>query len=160
MTLLRRPFRRIASMLPVLLLLSPVAAFAQPGQKPVPKAPPPPDPLVRLNESMDALTKKVWPSVVQILVSSYGARAEGAPGDANVVVGRQRSTGSGFVIDPEGYILTNAHVVNGARRVQIVVPVGDADGTIATALAGRASLLSGAHRWHRHRAGPGAAQSG
>ncbi len=142
MTLLRRPFGRIASMLPVLLLLSPVAASAQSGQKPVPKAPPPPDPLVRLNESMDALTKKVWPSVVQILVSSYGARAEGAPGDANVVVGRQRSTGSGFVIDPEGYILTNAHVVNGARRVQIVVPVGDADGTIATALAGRASLLS------------------
>ncbi len=141
MTWPRRPFRRIASILAVSLLLLPGAAFAQSGQKPVPKAPPAPDPLVRLNESMDALTKKVWPSVVQILVSSYGARPEGAPGQTTVVVGRQRSTGSGFVIDSEGYILTNAHVVSGARRVQIVVPTGDADGTLATALAGRASLV-------------------
>ena len=124
----------------MLLLLTPAAAPAQSGQKPVLKAPPPPDPLVRMNESIDELTKKVWPSVVQILVSSYGAQTEGAPGNAAVVVGRQRSTGSGFVIDPEGYILTNAHVVSGARRVQIVLPAGNADGTLATALSGRSSL--------------------
>jgi serine protease Do len=124
-----------------LLLLSAAVASAQSGQKPVPKAPPPPDPLERMNESIDALTKKVWPSVVQVIVSSYGARPEGAPGETNVVVGRQRSTGSGFVIDPEGYILTNAHVVSGARRVQIVLPAGDADGTLATALTGRRSLV-------------------
>jgi serine protease Do len=94
-----------------------------------------------MNESIDALTKKVWPSVVQILVSSYGARSEGAPGDTSVVVGRQQSSGSGFVIDPEGHILTNAHVVSGARRVQVVLPAGDADGTLATALTGRSSLI-------------------
>jgi serine protease Do len=94
-----------------------------------------------MNESIDALTKKVWPSVVQILVSSYGARPEGAPGETSLVVGRQRSTGSGFVIDPEGYIVTNAHVVSGARRVQIVLPAGTADGTLATALSGRHSLI-------------------
>jgi len=141
MRFLRRSPKRIASLIPVLLLIPAAAAFAQRGPAPVPKAPPPTDPLVRLNESMDALTKKVWPSVVQILVSSYGAQSEGAPGDANVVVGRQRSTGSGFVIDPDGYILTNAHVVSGARRVQIVLPAGDADGTLKTALAGRASLI-------------------
>ena len=100
-----------------------------------PSRPPSPDPLVRMNESIDALTKKVWPSVVQILVSSYGARPEGGPGEANVVVGRQRSVGSGFVDRSRGYILTNAHVVSGARRVQIVLPADNADGTLATALS-------------------------
>ncbi len=53
---------------PVLLLLALSPADA--GQKPAPSQ----DPLVRMNESIDALTRKVWPSVVQILVSSYGAR--------------------------------------------------------------------------------------
>jgi serine protease Do len=94
-----------------------------------------------MNESIDALTRKVWPSVVQILVSSYGPRPEGTAGETNLVVGTQRSIGSGFVIDPEGYILTNAHVVSGARRVQIVLPADNADGTLATALSGRSSLI-------------------
>jgi serine protease Do len=110
-------------------------------QKP---AAPSQDPFVRMNESIDALTKKVWPSVVQVLVSSYGPSNEGGPdrGGANVVIGRQQATGSGFVIDPDGYIITNAHVVSGARRVQIVLPAENADGTLATALSGRTYLLT------------------
>jgi serine protease Do len=136
-----RPVRPIASLLLVLLLVAPSAARAQSGQKPVPRLQPPLDPLARMNESIDALTRKVWPSVVQILVSSYGPRPEGTAGETNLVVGTQRSIGSGFVIDPEGYILTNAHVVSGARRVQIVLPADSADGTRATALSGKSSLI-------------------
>jgi serine protease Do len=120
----------------VLSLLAP-SAFAQ--KPPVPASQ---DPLVRMNESIDALTKKVWPSVVQILVTSYGAREEGGRGDTSVVVGRQRSVGSGFVIDPEGYIMTNAHVVNGAQRVQVVLPPDNVDGTLATALSGRSYTVA------------------
>ena len=89
-----------------------------------------------MNESIDALTRKVWPSVVQILVTSYGAREQDAEGEGRVVFGRQRSVGSGFVIDPDGYIMTNAHVVSGAQRVQVVLPPTNADGTLATALSG------------------------
>ena len=136
-----RPFARTLPLLLLLLLLTPTMSFAQSGPKPVPKPAPPPDPLVRMNESMDTLTKKVWPSVVQILVSSYGPRAEGMKGETSLVVGRQRSTGSGFVIDPDGYIMTNAHVVSGARRVQVVLPAGDADGTLATALTGKSTIV-------------------
>ena len=140
MTLPRRRPGRVTSLLPALLVFLPLTASAQ--QRPVPKPPPPPDPLVRMNEAVDALTKKVWPSVVQILVSSYGARTEGAPGNTSVVIGAERSTGSGFVVDAEGYIVTNAHVVSGARRVQVVLPADNADGTLATALSGKSSLLT------------------
>ena len=137
--LLRCPRRfRSLLLLPVLFLLAPTA-FARAGQKPAA----PDDELAKMDQSIDALTKKVWPSVVQILVNSYGPREEagGLRGDTSVVLGRQRSVGSGFVIDPEGYILTNAHVVTGAQRVQIVLPGDNADGTLATALSGKMTLV-------------------
>ena len=92
------------------------------------------DPLVRMNEAIAELSSKVWPSVVQILVSSFSPREEDAAGDANVVLGPQQSTGSGFVIDADGYIVTNAHVVNNARRIQVVVPGENFDGRLAAAL--------------------------
>ncbi len=122
------------------LVLAASGASAQSVPRPAP--PPPQDALARLNESIDGLTRKVWPSVVQILVTSYGTREEGGRGEASAVFGRQRSTGSGFVIDPEGYIMTNAHVVNGAQRVQVVLPADSADGTLATALSGKTSLVA------------------
>ncbi len=105
-------------------------ALAQ-GTRPVPQ----PDALERMNESIAALTRKVWPSVVQILVTSYGPREEYSAGEAGVVVGRRRGVGSGFVIDPDGYVITNAHVVANAQRVQVLLPTAAADGSIATALS-------------------------
>ena len=115
------------------LLLTASAAAAQQAQRQAPSQ----DPLVRMNESVDALTRKVWPSVVQIQVTSFGAREESSRGDTSAVVGRQRSVGSGFVIDPDGYIMTNAHVVSGAQRVQVMLPADNADGTLTTALSGK-----------------------
>lgn len=142
MMILSCPPPRVTRLAPVLsslsLLLAASTAFAQP----VPRPAPPPDPLVRMNESIDALTRKVWPSVVQILVSSYGPRNEGSQGAAGMVMGTQQSTGSGFVIDPDGYIITNAHVVNGARRLQILLPSENADGTLATALSAKTKLVA------------------
>jgi serine protease Do len=119
-------------------LLVAAAERAHAQQKPVPAV----DPLVRMNESIDALTRKVWPSVVQLLVSSYGARETGLPGETGAVIGRQRSVGSGFVIDADGYIMTNAHVVSGAQRVQVVLPAANTDGSLATALSSRTTTLS------------------
>ena len=100
-----------------------------------------PDSLERVNQSIDALTRKVWPSVVQILVTGYGAREEGGRGDVSAVVTRQRSIGSGFVIDPDGYIMTNAHVVAGAQHIQVVLPPPDADGSLATALSPKMRIV-------------------
>jgi serine protease Do len=138
----RQSCRRVLPFLALLLLITPTSALAQSASKPVPKpAPAPPsDPLSQMNASMDSLTKKVWPSVVQILVSSYGPRADATKGQTSVVVGPQRSTGSGFVIDADGYIMTNAHVVAGARRVHVILPSDNVDGTLATALSGKQAL--------------------
>ncbi|HEY7288618.1 MAG TPA: trypsin-like peptidase domain-containing protein [Vicinamibacterales bacterium] len=125
------------------LLLSLVTlSVAVPAAAQRPAPPASLDPLQRMNEAVDALTKKVWPSVVQILVTSYGARDDGGRTDTNVVVGRQRSVGSGFVIDADGYIMTNAHVVSNAQRVQVVLPQENADGTLATALSGRSYTVA------------------
>jgi len=132
--------RRPRILLAASFLVSVVAAVPAGAQKaPVPT----PDSLARMNDSIDVLTRKVWPSVVQILVSSYGAREEpeGRGGASGVVFGRQRSVGSGFVIDPDGYIMTNAHVVSGAQRVQIALPADNADGTLGTALSSRMKLV-------------------
>jgi serine protease Do len=99
------------------------------------------NPLESWNGAVDALVTRVWPSVVQVLVTSYGTREEGERGNANVVMGRQRSVGSGFVIDPDGYIMTNAHVVNGAQRIQVVISAPDANGSLASALSGKTKTV-------------------
>jgi serine protease Do len=115
------------------------------AQKAVPRAAPAPAPdaLERMNDAIDTLTKKVWPSVVQIMVSSYGAAREpGATTDASVVLGRQRSVGSGFVIDPDGYIITNAHVVANAQRIQVLLPPANADGSLTTALSPKMNVVT------------------
>src|SRR3954463_7331961 len=108
------------------------------------KAPAPavPDSLDRLNQAVDGLTKKVWPSVVQIMVTGYGAREDNGRGDGNTFMTRQRSLGSGFVIDPDGYVMTNAHVVSGAQRVQVVLPPTNADGSLMSALSPKSTVLS------------------
>jgi serine protease Do len=121
-----------------LLLATPLSVWAQ--ARPAPQVSQ--DPLVRLNEAVDALTKKVWPSIVQIIVSGYGAREDGDRSNTNAVLGRQQSSGSGFVIDAEGYIMTNAHVVNGATRVQVVLPADNIDGSLQQALSGRSYIVN------------------
>jgi len=88
------------------------------AQKPAPSL----DALERMNDAIDALTRKVWPSVVQIAVTSYGVtREKDAAEETTAVLGRQQSIGSGFVIDADGYIVTNAHVVANAQRIQVLL---------------------------------------
>jgi len=40
---------------------------------------------------------------------------------ASNLISKQRSSGSGVILDGSGYIVTNAHVVEGARRIQVVL---------------------------------------
>jgi serine protease Do len=80
------------------------------------------DALQQMNGSIASMVGRVSNSVVQVVVTSYGPVDQPARTDTDLVIGRQRSVGSGVVIDAGGYIMTNAHVVSNARRVQIVLP--------------------------------------
>ena len=70
--------------------------------------------LTQLSTSLQDVARNVEPSVVQIFSSSYAVDRGG-----ETVVLQQRSSGSGILITSDGYIVTNAHVVEGARRLQV-----------------------------------------
>ena len=81
--------RHVASLLFAVTATSHVAAqSARP-------ATPAPDALERMNQAVDALTRKVWPSVVQIQVTGLGVRDDRATGEVSAIVTTQRSVGSG-----------------------------------------------------------------
>jgi serine protease Do len=73
-----------------------------------------------LSRSTEALARDVAPAVVQIFTTSY-LPAEGAVGRQADLVTTQHASGSGIIVDPGGYIVTNAHVVSGAKRLRVDV---------------------------------------
>ncbi|HXW93830.1 MAG TPA: trypsin-like peptidase domain-containing protein [Terriglobales bacterium] len=78
--------------------------------------------LKELNASLEALVERISPAVVQIQVTGYGAVEEGIHRQT-AVVARQHAIGSGVIVDANGYIITNAHVVEGARRIRVLLPM-------------------------------------
>jgi serine protease Do len=82
----------------------------------------PSDVLHQLNNSVERLIRRVSPTVVQIQVTGYGATDDSERSMTSAIIGRRRAIGSGVIVDPEGYIVTNAHVVNGAESIEVIVP--------------------------------------
>jgi serine protease Do len=99
-----------------------------------------------------SLVTRVKPAVVQISTISGGATAKGEGAEQleqspdvpdlqgpfgdmlrryfgqqgrGLRMPEQRAQGSGFIIDPDGYIVTNNHVVDGARQVSVTLTDGD-----------------------------------
>ncbi len=79
------------------------------------------NPLNQFNFAVRKLVRQVTPSVVQIQVSGYGP-VESANGSTSLTVGMRQKIGSGVIIDPDGYIVTNAHVIRGAQHIRVSVP--------------------------------------
>jgi serine protease Do len=99
------------------------------------------NPLDQFSDSVQALSARVAPSVVQISVTRFSPQTESGDGRTGVVLGRQLSVGSGVIIDPSGYIVTNAHVVADAQRIRVTLvgqhaaAANKPDETINSALA-------------------------
>jgi serine protease Do len=75
--------------------------------------------LQALSDGFETLAERATPAVVQIVASGYGPIEDGNSFAATVA--RQRGGGSGVILDPNGYIITNAHVVDGDGRVQVLL---------------------------------------
>jgi serine protease Do len=76
--------------------------------------------LQQLNSAIETLTARISPAVVQILVTGYGS-AEEAGRRQTAVVTREHAIGSGVIVDSNGYIMTNAHVVEGAQIIHVAL---------------------------------------
>jgi serine protease Do len=76
--------------------------------------------LAAFSKDLQAVVRAVGPSVVQINVSGYGLGSASATSTARVFE-RQQSTGSGVILDSAGFIVTNYHVIAGARRVTVTL---------------------------------------
>jgi serine protease Do len=71
-----------------------------------------------MSDSFESLARHVSPAVVEVLVTGFGSDDENDKNSG--AVGRERSLGSGVIIDSSGYIVTNHHVVDGAERVRVM----------------------------------------
>jgi serine protease Do len=70
-----------------------------------------------LSKSTEELSSRVSQAVVQVFASGFRLTSEDESNPG--LVRRVRSGGSGVILDPAGYIVTNAHVVEGAARVEM-----------------------------------------
>jgi serine protease Do len=94
------------------------------------------DILRQYDGALDSIVERVLPAVVRIEVTSFSRPEESKYGRDADVISRRHILGSGVLVDPDGYIMTNAHVVAGAQRIRVtIVP------TLVEIIAGGSSLL-------------------
>src|ERR1700741_1640605 len=63
------------------------------------------------------VVERVGPAVVSVAVARQGRDRMGR-------ARRMDGAGSGFVFTPDGYLLTNSHVVSGASQIGVTLPDG------------------------------------
>ncbi|MBV8895618.1 MAG: trypsin-like peptidase domain-containing protein [Acidobacteriaceae bacterium] len=90
------------------------------------KAPAKPNPekmdvLRQLSGSFEEISQRSGRAVVQIFVRSYVTPDDSNSG--NELLAAENSSGSGIILTPDGYILTNAHVVKNAHSVKVQLNV-------------------------------------
>src|ERR1700721_1549803 len=98
----------------------------------------------QMSASFESLVKRVSPAVVEVQVTGFGSTDEDdedSDNDSKSSIGRQRSLGSGVVVDPDGYIITNYHVVKGAERVRVILTPQTTGSQPTSSLKSRGKVL-------------------
>lgn len=88
-------------------------------QQPVSPAAPASSVLQEFDHAIDEVAEKAMRSVVEIDVTGYGVPEHDE--SSSQLLQRQRSLGSGVIVEPDGYIVTNNHVVAGALRIRVIL---------------------------------------
>lgn len=96
-----------------------------------------------LSDDIRGLTQKVSPAVVQIYTTSFGPVMGSLP-QGVAVFGQQQATGSGILLSANGYIITNNHVVQGAKRVQVRLSAAAMGQAARQSIVGGGGALMGA----------------
>ena len=76
------------------------------------------DPLHQVSASLEALSKRVSPGVVQIFSTGYKTDSDREHRNTDLL-SRGLTSGSGIILTSDGWIVTNAHVVQGGRRIRV-----------------------------------------
>lgn len=90
-----------------------------------------------LSQAFEEVSSRIEPCVVNINTEELVNPGRDENGPMNDIFRRffngpaptgpqmRRSLGSGIIVDPKGYIITNNHVVEGATRIKVSLPGGD-----------------------------------
>jgi len=73
-----------------------------------------------LSDSIEALANHVNRAVVQVFSTGFTLADEDEENSTNTgLITKQRATGSGVILTPDGYVITNNHVVSNAQHVRV-----------------------------------------
>jgi serine protease Do len=98
--------------------------------------------LAELSRSLEQLVERISPSVVQVFVTGYAPPDEDTAATSEPSM--ERSSGSGVILDPDGYIITNAHVVEYATRLEVELPLAATGGLPGRSIVRRRGRTVGA----------------